>query len=73
MTGIEAEIYGGAVAALRKRAARQAAIAQSGAVVTEAGVIIRTGAAAIADRIAETLASLADELERDGGSEAGDD
>ena len=44
---LEAEICAGAVAALRRRAARQAAIGGVGAVVTEAGIsFIRTGARA---------------------------
>lgn len=65
VNGLDAAIYEGAIAALRKRAARQTAIARAGVVVTEAGVVIRTGEAAIAARIAEALAALADEIERD--------
>jgi len=64
MNELDAEIYAGAVSALRKRAARQAAMARAGEAVTEGGVVIRTGEAAIADRIAEILAGLADEIER---------
>jgi hypothetical protein len=61
---LEAEIYAGAIAALRKRAARQAAIARAGSATTEAGVVIRTSESAIAHRLAEALAAAADELER---------
>jgi hypothetical protein len=63
---IEAEILAGVVAALRRRSARQAAIARAGVVVTEAGVVIRSGEAAIAERISEALAAAADEVEREG-------
>lgn len=54
----------GAVATLRRRAARQADLAQSGTATTETGIAIRSGEAAVAHRTAETLAALADEIER---------
>jgi hypothetical protein len=50
---LDAEISAGAIAVLRKRAAWQAAIARAGVVVTETGVVIRTGESAIHDRLAE--------------------
>jgi len=62
MNDLDAAILAGAVAALRQRAARQAAIAQAGVVVSEGGVEIRTGEAAIADRIARALSAAADEI-----------
>jgi hypothetical protein len=51
MNELDAEIYAGAIAALHKRAARQAAIAQAAVVMTETGVVIRTGESAIDDRL----------------------
>lgn len=59
MTEIEVAVW-----ALRRRAARQASIARAGAVVTADGVVVRRGEAVIAQRLAETLAGLADELEQ---------
>jgi hypothetical protein len=53
MTELETEIYAGAIAGPYKQAARQAAIARVGVVVTEAGVVIRTGESAIDDCLAE--------------------
>jgi hypothetical protein len=53
MTELEAEIYAGAIAALRKRAARQVEIARAGEAVTESGVVMRTGERAVDDRLAE--------------------
>jgi hypothetical protein len=64
MRGLGEAILAGALAALRKRAARQAAIGPAGVVETETGVVIRTGESAIGDRLAEVLAALADEIER---------
>ena len=61
---IDGAIREGAVAALRRRAARQADITRSGVAVTESGIEIRTGEAAIANRIAEALPAIADEIER---------
>lgn len=66
MTEIEAEICAAAVAALRRRAARQAAIARAGVEITESGVAIRTGEGAIAAKRAAALGAIADELEREG-------
>jgi hypothetical protein len=63
---LEAAIRAGVVAALRGRAALQAAIARADVVTTEGGVASRTGEAAnvIANRIAKALAAIADEIER---------
>ena len=61
---LEAELYAGAVSALRHRAASQAAKARAGTARTESGALVRTGEAAIAGRLAEALATLADEIER---------
>jgi hypothetical protein len=58
MNEIDAAIYEGAIAALHKRAARQTAIARAGVVVTETGVVIRTGESAIDDRLAAAAAEL---------------
>jgi hypothetical protein len=52
-----------AVSAVRRRADRQAAIAREGTTVDYRRVTILTGEAAIAERLAHTLASLANELE----------
>jgi hypothetical protein len=65
MSGLEAEIRAGAVSALRRRAARQAGLARAGSARTESGSLIRTSAGATANRLAEALAALADELERE--------
>jgi hypothetical protein len=59
----EIEITCGAAQALRKCAERQARIAENGTTFGERGSTIRTGEAAIATRVALTLASLAAELE----------
>jgi hypothetical protein len=56
---IDASIRHGVASALRKRAARQAAIAQASVVMTESGVPVRTGESAIASRLAEALAAAA--------------
>jgi hypothetical protein len=55
----------GAIAALRSRAGRQAAVAARGTSTAEGrpDVLIRTGEAAIAARLAEVFAAVADELE----------
>jgi hypothetical protein len=60
----EADIHVGAIAALRRRAQRQRKIAESWTVYSERGVIVRSGEAAIALRIAAALEAAADELER---------
>jgi hypothetical protein len=62
---LDSAIVAGAVAALRKRAARQRAIVEAGVVMTETGVMIRAGEAAVAARLAEAFAALADEIERE--------
>ena len=62
---LEAEIYAGAVSAIRRRAARQAAKARDETARTESGVAIRTGEAAIASRLAEALSAIANEIERE--------
>ena len=59
---IELAILGAAAATLRRRAHRQARIAQDGTSVGDRGAIIRGGEEAIAQRIAETLNELADEF-----------
>jgi hypothetical protein len=61
---LKLSILGGALAALRQRAASQGAIARAGVDETETGVVIRTGESVIADRVAEVLVALADEIER---------
>jgi hypothetical protein len=55
----------GAVIALRRRAERQATIARAGTTPAEGrpNVLIRSGEAAIALRLAECLSGCADELE----------
>ena len=65
MTETDRAIMAGAVRALRRRAERQADRARAGSAVNEAGVLVRTGEAAIAARLAETLAKAAAELERE--------
>jgi hypothetical protein len=60
---IELAILGAAAATLRRRAQRQARIAQAGTTVGDRGAIIRGGEEAIAQRIAVALNSLADEFE----------
>jgi hypothetical protein len=64
MSELETELIAGAVSALRKRAARQAAIARAGVAVTAAGIVIRTGESAVAARLAEALTTVADEIDR---------
>jgi hypothetical protein len=53
----------GAIAALRRRAARQRAIAETWTIRAEKGVVIRSGEAAIAERIAVAFDQAADEPE----------
>jgi hypothetical protein len=59
----EAGILRGAAAALRRRAGRQAKMANDGTAHAEDGSPIRTGEAAIAVRVSLTLARLAAEFE----------
>ncbi len=62
---IAAAICAGAVRALRRRAERQAAISHAGTATAEGrpDVLIRSGEAAIALRLAGSLNACADELE----------
>ena len=62
---LETAIAAGAVVALRRRAARQTELALLGTVESDKtrGVFIRTGEAALADRLASAWAALAQELE----------
>ena len=60
---IEEAVVAGAVAALRRRAARQAKIAESWTARGARGAIVRSGEAAIALRIADALDQAAAELE----------
>jgi hypothetical protein len=59
VSSLESAILVGAVAALR-RAARQIAKARSGTARTERDVRIKTGEAAVAERLAKALADAAD-------------
>jgi hypothetical protein len=61
----EVDIIAGAIAALRKRAARQIQLAKDGTTSAEDGSPILTGEAAIALRVAKSLFELIDELERE--------
>jgi hypothetical protein len=59
---IEEAVVAGAIAALRRRAARQRQHAADGTVQGARRVIVRTGEAAVALRIAEALEAAAVEL-----------
>jgi hypothetical protein len=59
----EAEMMRGAALALRRRADRQAKLAEDGTATAEDGSRILTGEAAIATRVSMTLAELAAEFE----------
>ena len=59
---LEAAFTVGAVASLRRRAARQRKLAEAWTVTTERGVAILSGEAAVALRIAAALDEAADEL-----------
>jgi hypothetical protein len=63
---IELAFRAGAIAALRRRAERQAAVGALGTVAAKGhpDVLIVAGEAAVAARLAEAFAALADELER---------
>jgi hypothetical protein len=63
MTATESDVVAGAIAALRRRAARQRQIARDGTALGERGVVVRKGEAAIAERLAGVLSQLADEFE----------
>jgi hypothetical protein len=60
---LEVDMMHGAALALRKRAERQAKIAEAGKTLGDRGVVIMTGAAVLADRLSTVLAELAAELE----------
>jgi|HubBroStandDraft_1064217.scaffolds.fasta_scaffold325953_2 hypothetical protein len=61
---LEAEFLAGAASALRRRADRQARISADGTTFGDRGVSVRTGEAAIADRLSAVLSALAAEFER---------
>ena len=63
---IESAILAGAVTARRRRAARQARIAENGTTSGERNTVIRQGESAVALRLARALNELADELEQGG-------
>ena len=63
---IEAAIVAGAIAALRRRADRQRAIAKGWTVHGERGTVVVSGEGRIAERIAAALEAAADELEQVG-------
>jgi hypothetical protein len=63
---IEEAVVAGAVLALRRRAQRQRAIAQSWTTHGARGVTVRSGEAVIADLLAAALTEIADELEQGG-------
>jgi hypothetical protein len=60
---LEADMLQGAASALRNRAERQAKLAQAGTMRGDRGVSVRTGEAAIADRLSAALSALAAEFE----------
>jgi hypothetical protein len=61
---LEAAILAGAIAALHRRAERQAKISEQGTTIGERGVVFRTGEGVLADRLSLVLSQLAAELER---------
>jgi hypothetical protein len=56
---LEADMMRGAALALRRRADRQAQLAEAGTTFGDRGVSMRTGEAAIADRLSAALSALA--------------
>jgi hypothetical protein len=68
LSDIEREVVGGALAALRRRAARQRKLAAGWTVSGEGGVRIIAGEGAVALRIAEALEDAANGLEGGGAS-----
>ena len=60
---LEADMMRGAALALRRRADRQAQLAEAGTTFGDRGVSMRTGEAAIADRLSAALSALAAEFE----------
>jgi hypothetical protein len=63
---IEKAVVAGAVAALRRRAERQRAIAKGWTVHCERGTVVVSGEGRIAERIAAALEAAADEIENGG-------
>jgi hypothetical protein len=61
---IEEAIVAGAIAALRRQADRQRAIAKSWTLHGERGTVVVSGEGRIAERIAGALEAAADEIER---------
>jgi hypothetical protein len=61
---VEGAVVSAAIAALRRRAELQRKKAAKWTVTTERGVVIRSGEAAIAERIAAALDQAADDLAR---------
>ena len=61
---LEAHMVAGAIAALRRRAARQREIAAHWTVHGDGGVVVKAGEGAIAERIAAALDQAADDLAR---------
>jgi hypothetical protein len=62
---LEADMLSGAIAALRRRAARQREVAARWTVHGDGGVVVKAGEGAIAERIAAALDQAADEFERE--------
>ena len=60
---LEVDMMRGAALALRRRADRQAQLAEVGTTFGDRGVSVRTGEAAIADRLSAALSVLAAEFE----------
>jgi hypothetical protein len=60
---LETAFRAGAVAALRRRAARQAELAAAGTTASERGAVIRTGEAVLAARLSSVLSQIAAEFE----------
>jgi hypothetical protein len=63
----ETAMLRGAALALRRRADRQAKIAEAWSACGPRGVIIRTGEAVLAARLAEAFSRLADDFEEERG------
>jgi hypothetical protein len=62
---LEADMRAGAAVALRRRAQRQAELAKAGTTFGDRGVTVRTGEAAIAERMVSVFSQLASELEQE--------
>jgi hypothetical protein len=60
---LAADMVRGAALALRRRADRQAQLAEAGTTFGDRGVSVRTGEAAIANRLSAALSALAAEFE----------